>query len=206
MTLQLEDLLSLKKIEIEDSKVTNISILSVTEFKMQIKDEFIIVGLQKFDQYTQLNPITIRITDQNLKRKLFFYSKNRYKYRFVATSLLFSSAIKREANTIFITTNGLNDAKDILVNGKLYQGIGAIYTSEIENWDKLKTESHWVVAILTDSSLPITAKHFSFAFETTDLNSLLNFEYSLLNDKGELLQFADREDKVPALKFIIQII
>ena len=47
---------------------------------------------------------------------------------------------------------------------------------------------------------------FSFAFETTDLNSLLNFEYSLLNDKGELLQFADREDKVPVLKFIIQII
>ena len=34
MTLQLEDLLSPKKIETEDSKVTNISILSVTEFKM----------------------------------------------------------------------------------------------------------------------------------------------------------------------------
>ena len=88
----------------------------------------------------------------------------------------------------------------------MYQGIGAIYTSEIENWDKLKTESHWVVAILTDSSSPVAAKHFSFVFETTDLNSLLNFEYSLLNDKGELLQFADGEDKVPALKFIIQII
>ena len=166
-------------------------ILSVTEFKIQIKDELIIEGLQKFDQYTQLNPITIRISDQNLKNKLFFYSKNRYKYRFVATSLLFSSAIKRETNTIFITTNGLNDAKNILVTGKLYQGIGAIYTSEIENWDKLKTESHWVVTILTDSLLSIAAKHFSFAFETTGLNTLLNFEYSLLNDKGELLQFAD---------------
>ena len=142
MALQLEDLLSPKKIEAEDSKVVNISILSVTEFKMQIKDEFIIEGLQKFDQYTQLNPITIRITDQNLKNKLFFYSKNRYKYRFVATSLLFSSAIKRETNTIFITTNGLNDAKNILINGKLYQGIGAIYTSKIENWYKLKTQSH----------------------------------------------------------------
>ena len=119
---------------------------------------------------------------------------------------MFSPAIKRETNTIFIATNGLNDAKNILVNGKLYQGIGLIYTSEIENWDKLKTESHWVVAILTDSSLPIAAEHFSFAFETTDLNSLLNFEYSLLNDKGKLLQFTDEEDKVPALKFIIQII
>ena len=163
---------------------------------MQIKDEFIIEGIQKFDQYTQLNPITIQISDQSLKNKLCFYSKNRYKYIFVSTSLLFSSAIKRETNTIFITTNGLNDAKNILVNGKLYQGIGAIYTSELENWDRLKTESHWVVAILTDSSLPIAAKHFSLAFETTCLNSLLNFEYSLLNDEGQLLQFADGEDKV----------
>ena len=59
MTLQLEDLLSPRKIETEDSKVTNISILSVAEFKMQIKDESITEGLQKFDQYTQLNPISI---------------------------------------------------------------------------------------------------------------------------------------------------
>ena len=57
MTLQLEDLLSPKKIKTEDSKVANISILLVTEFKTQIKDEFITEGLQKFDQYTQLNPI-----------------------------------------------------------------------------------------------------------------------------------------------------
>ena len=42
---------------------------------MQIKDEFIIEGFQKCDQYTQLNPITIRISDQNLKNKLFFILK-----------------------------------------------------------------------------------------------------------------------------------
>ena len=61
-----------------------------------------------------------------------FYSK-KYKYCFIANSLLFSSAIKEDTNTIFITTNGLNYAKDILINGKLFQGIGAIYISEIEN-------------------------------------------------------------------------
>ena len=37
--------------------------------------EFIIEDLQKFDQYTQLNPITIRISDQNFKNKLFFILK-----------------------------------------------------------------------------------------------------------------------------------
>ena len=61
-----------------------------------------------------------------------FYSK-KYKYRFSVNSLLFSSAIKEDTNTIFITTNGFNYAKDILINGKLFQGIGAIYISEIEN-------------------------------------------------------------------------
>ena len=43
ITLQLEDILTPKKIETEDSKVT---ILSVAESKMQIKDEFVIEGFQ----------------------------------------------------------------------------------------------------------------------------------------------------------------
>ena len=56
----------------------------------------------------------------------------------MANSLLFCSSIKEDTNVIFITTNGLNDAKDIIINGKLYQAIGEINTSETENWDKIK--------------------------------------------------------------------
>ena len=62
-----------------------------------------------------------------------YYSKN-YKYRFIANSLLFSSSIKEDTKVIFITINGL----DILINGKIFQGIDAIYISEIETWDKIK--------------------------------------------------------------------
>ena len=29
-------------------------------------------------------------------------------------------------------TNGLNDTKEILINGKMFQGIGVIYTSKLE--------------------------------------------------------------------------
>ena len=65
--------------------------------------------------------------------------------------------------------NGLNDERDILINGKLFQGIGVIYISEIKNWDKIINELHWTNVILTDSELPIAAKHFLFAFETADL-------------------------------------
>ena len=49
-------------------------------------------------------------------------------------------------------------------------------------------------------------KHFSFAFETADFHNLLNFEYSLITNKGKLLEFNQREDKIPALNFTIQVI
>ena len=70
----------------------------------------------------------------------------------------------------------------------------------------LKNESHWIKIILTDSAYPIEAKHFAFGFEITDLHNLLNFEYSLLNNQGKLLEFKQGEDKIPALNFTIQFI
>ena len=104
---------------------------------MQIKNEFKIEGLQNFEQYSKVNPISIRIIDPDIQTKLLFYSK-KYKYRFFANSLLFSSSIEEDTKAIFITSNGLNDAKDLLISGKVFQGIGVIYISEIENWDKNK--------------------------------------------------------------------
>ena len=189
--------------------MTNISILTVSEFKKKKKKavSFLIEGLQKFEQYTTINPINVEIINPYLRNKLSFYSSNyKCKFRFTANSLLFSSAITEETNTIFITTNELIDATYMLINGKLFQGIGAIYNSEIENWDKIKNKSHWLNVKLTDSLIPIAAKHFAFAFETQDFNNLLNFEYSLLNDKGKLLKFADGETKIPALNFSIQVV
>ena len=109
---------------------------------MQIKDEIKIESFQNFEQYMNINPINIRIIDPEIQSKLLFYSK-KYKYRFIANSLLFSSSIGKDTNVIFITTNGLNDAKDILINGKIFQGIGVIYTSENEGWEKIKNKSHW---------------------------------------------------------------
>ena len=172
---------------------------------MQIKDEFIIEGLQNFEQYSKINPISVGIIDPDLQTKVLFYSK-KYKYRFIANSLLFSSSIKEDTKTIFITTNGLNDTKDLLINGKIFQGISVIYISEIENWDKIKNESYWTNIILTNSTYPIAAKHFGFGFQTTDLHNLLNFECSLLNDEGRLLESKQVEDKIPEVNFTIQVI
>ena len=135
---------------------------------------------------------------------MLFYA-NRYKYRFIANSLLFSSSVQKDTNAIFIATNGLSNAKDILIHRNLFQGIGAVYLSEIEGWKDIKKTSHWTNATLTDSKYPIAAKHFAFGFETTDLHNLLNFEYSLLDDEAKLIEFKSEENKVPALNFTIQI-
>ena len=56
-----------------------------------------------------------------------------------------------------------------------------------------------------DSENPTLAKHFTFAFETTNLNDLLNFELSLLDDKATSIKFATTEQKIPALTFTIQV-
>ena len=119
LTLQLEDFLTPKKVETTDSKMKNFSILRGETKNIRVIDEIKIEGLQNFEQYKKINPINIHISDSEVQTKLMFYSK-RNKYRFIANSLLFSSSIKANTKTIFITTNGLNDAKDILINGKLF--------------------------------------------------------------------------------------
>ena len=63
--------------------------------KMRIIDEFKIEGFQNFQQYLKMNPINIQINDPEIQNKLLFYA-NRYKYRFIANSLLFSSSIQMQ--------------------------------------------------------------------------------------------------------------
>ena len=36
---------------------------------MQIKDEFIIEGFQNFEQYSKINPISVRIIDPDIQTK-----------------------------------------------------------------------------------------------------------------------------------------
>ena len=89
LTLQLEDILTPKKIETVDAKITNFSILATRKLNMKVIDEIKINGFQNFEQYLQINPIEIQINDTDIQNKLLFYA-NKYKYRFSANSLLFS--------------------------------------------------------------------------------------------------------------------
>ena len=129
----MENTLTPKKIETVDSKITNFSILSVErQNKMVIADKFIIEGFQNFEQYLKINPISIQINDFEIENKLLFYA-NKYKYRFIVNSILFSSSVQKDTNAIFIITNGLNNAKEILINGKIFQGIGVCWNIYFRN-------------------------------------------------------------------------
>ena len=121
---------------------------------MKIIVEFKIGRFQNFQQYLKIKPINIRITDTDIQNKLLLYAR-KYKDRFSANSLLFSSSIHKDTKVIFVTTNGLNDAKEILINGKIFQKIGVIYTSEIEDWKDIKTTSHSTNVVLLTQNIQL---------------------------------------------------
>ena len=102
-----------------------------------ITDEIKIEVLQNFGQYTKINPIRIKINNSEIQNALALYSK-KYNYRFIANNLLFSSSIQQDTNVAFITKTGLNDAKEILINGKIFQEIAIIYLSEVSGWKNIE--------------------------------------------------------------------
>ena len=131
----------------------------------------------------KLNPVEITIHNSQIQRKLSRYGNQRYKYRFIINSLWINSSIVQETNVIFLISNGLNDARTSVINGKIYKSIGVVNVNEKANWTELKGKSKWVNIVFNDSENSTLAKHFAFAFETTNLNDLLNFELSLLDDE-----------------------
>ena len=98
------------------------------------------------------------------------------------------------------------DARTSLINRKIYKSVGVVNVNKLTNWTELKGKSKCVNIVMNDSEYSTLAKHFAFAFETTNLNDLLNFELSLLDDQAKLIKFAATEQKIPALTFTIQVI
>ena len=141
--------------------------------------EVLISGLQDFEQYHKLNPINIKINDNQIILLLSKYGK----YRLKITSLLISSSFDQTTNVIFITCNGLNDAKKDIIN-----------LTEEANFDLIKNSSSWLNIIFKKSNRE--AKHFSFEVVSNSLQDILNFSCSVLDSKGNRLTFPADEGKV----------
>ena len=142
LILELSYLEKTDQIATSDKKNHNLSIACIENLKKMpiIEKEVTIEGLQAFEKYQKLNPIDIKVTDNEIFRKLIFKENKRIQYRFIPNSILFSSSAQEDTQVIFLTVSGLNEARDILINGKVYKAIGCIFTNEIEGWDKLKKQ------------------------------------------------------------------
>ena len=132
-------------IKLKDDKVTTCSILAIRAKKKvdnkrpmphEIIDKVKIGVLQNFDTCYKLNPVDIAIRDS--KANSFLARCRRYKYRFVMDNLLFSSALTNNTNAIFVSCNGLNEAKESLVNGKLLKPLVLLTSPKLSIGIKLR--------------------------------------------------------------------
>ena len=194
----------IKKIEI---KINNFGILSQNKNKRigekrqmaRLVDEILISGLQDLEKYYKLNPIDIK-TDNSQIISLSKYGK----YHLKTTSLLLGASFDQTTDVIFRTCNGINHAKMALINGKIHNIMCAINLTEETNFDLITNISKWLNILFNESNRE--AKHFSFEVVSNSLHNILSFSYSMLDSKGNLLTFAEDENKVPVLNFTIQVI
>ena len=134
-----------------------------------------------------MNPIDVNLDSNDIIEKLVKYKK--FKYRFLIESLLFSSNLENDTDVIFVTCDGLLDAKEALINSKLYKTLGVVYISEIKNWNLVKGKSRRSQADFVDSEYHTKSSHFNFAFTTKNLSDLFNFTFTLLDGSGNKITF-----------------
>ena len=73
-----------------------------------------ILGLQNYVNYERMDPVEITLDSNEIVEDPSKYK--RFKYRFLIESLLFSSNLENDTDLIFITCNGLLDAREALTN------------------------------------------------------------------------------------------
>ena len=212
LKLELTKVHTKKTFEITDNNAYNFGILRTENEKVGEKrtmknkliDVISVIGIQK-TEYSYLNPVHVHIKSESVIRKLM--SKKTNKYRFVLTSLIFSSNIINDTDTIFLLSNGLNDSKGIFINDSLEQGVGVCYLSQINNWELIKGQSKRVQVIFGDSEkFAGQYSHFALTFTTVNLSDILKFSITLVDGENKLIKFKEGEENVPIINFDIEIL
>ena len=75
----------------------------------QIVDTVHILGLQNFDDCSRLNLLEVTIDSTSVIERLSNCKK--YKFRFIIVSLKLSRSVQNDSEAIFITCDGLTEAK-----------------------------------------------------------------------------------------------
>ena len=147
---------------ITDMKIFDLSILDSRKNsyfgkkrnrEMEIVDTIHINGLQNFKTQANIsNLVDIEIENDKLWNFAARYKGREFFYRFTIESLRFRPSITNNTKTIFITCNGLNDAKKTIVHDKNYKILGAVNLEEITNWSAVKGSSSWVGVNFVDGN------------------------------------------------------
>ena len=201
-----------KSFTVISDKIFNFGILRTKKRKsigskrimgLVIKDSIKILGFQNSD-YNFLNPIKVSVDSDNIIQFLTKYRK--YKYRFVLQSILFSSNFSNETDVLFISCDGLSNAKEALINSKIENVLGVCYLNEVKDWKLVKGQSKRSQAVFVDSEELTNTSHFSFPFTTTNLSDLLQFTVTLLDGDSKKIVFPAEEKKTPIISFEIQVV
>ena len=107
---------------------------------------------------------------------------------------------------IFITCDGLSDAKYALINSKIYKTLEVVYLSEIKNWNLIKSKSRRLQTVFVDSEYHAKSCYFAFTFIPNNVSDLFNFTITLLDGRGNKITFSSNETKVPTIGFEIQTV
>ena len=171
---------------------------------MEDLDFVIIRGQQKFDVDKDISPIELKIENNRIQNMLDKYRKN--ELRFSTEGILFASSIKNNTEKIFLSTNGLTDAKYGLINDKLQQLIGIINLNEIEKWEEIKKSSRWVNGSFQTQTENRQPKHIAYNFQTKNRGDVLAFTLQLVDSDNKKIEFVDGEKKFPILNFMIEFL
>ena len=125
-------------------------------------------------------------------------------YRFALQSLVFSSNVLNETDVIFLVSNGLNNAKQVLIKDNLELVVGVCNLTEIRHWEVIKGQSKRAQVVFSDSEdLTRQTNHFAFTFTTKNLS---DFSITLVDGKKNIIKFPDGDDKLTLINFQIQIL
>ena len=89
----------------------------------------------------------------------------------------------------------LNEAKIVLINGKIYNILGIINLNKINDWEYIKGKSLWVNVNFDGADQINNSEHIYFSFMTSSLNGLLDFSINLNDDDNKAIEFNSGEKK-----------
>ena len=170
---------------------------------LEIIDTIKISGLQ-VQTGKHLNPISISLNTNNVIQQLSKYNKCRY--RFILENFLFSSNFENDTDVIFLTCNGLSNAKKALINSKIEKVLDVTYLSKIVSWELAKGQTKRLQTFLVDLEYHTKPSHLAIAFITGNIIDLINFTVTLLEGNEKKLTSPSNEKKIPKIGFRIEIV